>query len=45
MPAVSGIVGNDWYDRALGASVTSVSDPDTQLVGARARARRRDGCW
>ena len=34
IPAVSGIVGNDWYDRALGASVTSVSDPDTQLVGA-----------
>lgn len=32
-PAVSGIIGNDWFDRALGASVTSVSDPATQLVG------------
>jgi predicted AlkP superfamily pyrophosphatase or phosphodiesterase len=32
-PALSGIIGNDWYDRALGASVTSVSDPDTQVVG------------
>lgn len=34
IPAVSGIIGNDWYDRSLGSSVTSVSDPDTQLVGA-----------
>ena len=34
IPAVSGIVGNDWYDRGLGASVTSVSDPDAKLVGA-----------
>ncbi len=34
LPAVSGIIGNDWYDRSLGSSVTSVSDPDTQLVGA-----------
>ncbi len=33
LPSVSGIVGNDWYDRALGASVTSVSDPATTLVG------------
>jgi predicted AlkP superfamily pyrophosphatase or phosphodiesterase len=33
-PAVSGIIGNDWYDRALGRNVTSVSDPDTTLVGA-----------
>ena len=33
IPAVSGIVGNDWYDRAAGASVTSISDPGTQLVG------------
>ena len=32
-PSVSGIVGNDWYDRSLGKSVTSVDDPDTQLVG------------
>ena len=34
IPAVSGIVGNDWYDRGLGASVTSVSDPEAKLVGA-----------
>jgi arylsulfatase A-like enzyme len=34
IPAVSGIIGNDWYDRTAGATVTSVSDPDTQLVGA-----------
>ena len=32
-PSVSGIVGNDWYERGLGKSVTSVDDPDTQLVG------------
>jgi predicted AlkP superfamily pyrophosphatase or phosphodiesterase len=32
-PAISGIIGNDWYDRALGRSVTSVSDPGTTLVG------------
>jgi predicted AlkP superfamily pyrophosphatase or phosphodiesterase len=32
-PAISGIVGNDWYDRALGRNVTSVSDPGTTLVG------------
>ncbi|MGH3677878.1 MAG: alkaline phosphatase family protein [Mycobacterium sp.] len=32
-PAVSGIIGNDWYDRALGASVTSVEDPNTRTVG------------
>src|SRR5262249_39088773 len=30
-PSVSGIVGNDWYERSLGKSVTSVDDPDTQL--------------
>lgn len=32
-PAISGIVGNDWYDRELGKNVTSVSDPATTLVG------------
>jgi predicted AlkP superfamily pyrophosphatase or phosphodiesterase len=32
-PAISGIVGNDWYDRVLGRNVTSVSDPATTLVG------------
>ncbi|MFB3827446.1 MAG: alkaline phosphatase family protein [Bryobacteraceae bacterium] len=32
-PSISGIVGNDWYDRAEGRSVTSVSDPKTKLLG------------
>jgi predicted AlkP superfamily pyrophosphatase or phosphodiesterase len=32
-PSVSGIIGNDWYDREEGAAVTSVSDKTTQLVG------------
>ena len=32
-PAVSGIIGNDWFDRELGSHVTSVSDPATQTVG------------
>src|SRR5271165_4766150 len=29
-PAVSGIVGNEWYDRTVSATVTSVSDPSTK---------------
>ncbi len=33
-PAISGIVGNSWFDRAEGKSVTSVSDSATRLVGA-----------
>jgi predicted AlkP superfamily pyrophosphatase or phosphodiesterase len=33
MPSVSGIAGNDWYDREEGKHVTSVSDSHTQLVG------------
>ena len=33
LPAVSGIVGNDWYDRATGRSVTSVSDPAEKIIG------------
>jgi hypothetical protein len=32
-PSVSGIIGNDWYDREEGAAVTSVSDKTTKLVG------------
>jgi predicted AlkP superfamily pyrophosphatase or phosphodiesterase len=32
-PKNSGIVGNDWFDRESGKSVTSVSDDSTQLVG------------
>lgn len=33
-PSVSGIIGNDWFDRETGASVTSVSDPTVQPLGA-----------
>src|ERR1017187_5777901 len=33
-PAISGIIGNDWYDRDEGKTVTSVSDSKTQLLGS-----------
>jgi len=33
-PSVSGIIGNDWFDRETGATVTSVSDPTVQPLGA-----------
>jgi hypothetical protein len=33
-PSVSGIVGNDWFDRATGVNVTSVSDPTVTPVGS-----------
>jgi hypothetical protein len=33
-PAVSGIIGNDWFDRATGAVVTSVSDATVKLLGS-----------
>jgi len=32
-PSVSGIVGNDWYDRAERKNVGAVEDPGVQLVG------------
>ena len=32
-PCVSGIIGNDWYDRETGKQVTSVSDPRANPVG------------
>lgn len=35
-PSLSGIAANEWYDRQLKKSVTSVSDPDTKLVGGAA---------
>jgi predicted AlkP superfamily pyrophosphatase or phosphodiesterase len=34
-PSLSGIVGNEWYDRETAHSVTSVSDPTAQLLGGR----------
>jgi hypothetical protein len=37
-PSVSGIVGNDWFDRDTGATVTSVSDPIVKALGAPASA-------
>ena len=33
-PSISGIVGNDWYDRALKKTVSSVEDSSTLLVGS-----------
>lgn len=33
-PSFSGIIGNDWYDRESGKTITSVSDEKRQLVGA-----------
>ena len=33
-PAISGIVGNSWYDRTEGKTVTSVIDSATKLVGS-----------
>jgi hypothetical protein len=38
MPAVSGIIGNDWYDRSSKRMVTSVADADTKLLGVPDRA-------
>ena len=32
-PSVSGIIGNDWIDRASGKKVTSVQDASVQLLG------------
>lgn len=34
LPTVSGIVGNEWYDRATGRQVTSVSDSSVELLGS-----------
>ena len=34
IPALSGIVSNEWFERETGTRVTSVSDPKTQLIGA-----------
>ena len=32
-PSISGIVGNEWYDRESGKQVTSVSDATTEMLG------------
>ena len=33
-PSVSGIIGNDWFDRETGTTVTSVSDPTVKPLGS-----------
>ncbi len=33
-PSLSGIVGNDWFDRQSGKKVTSTTDDSVQLLGA-----------
>ena len=33
-PSESGIIGNDWFDRETGASITSVSDPTVTPIGS-----------
>ena len=38
-PSISGIVGNEWYDRATKKNVTSVSDDSTELIGGIAGLR------
>ena len=32
-PSISGIIANEWYDRASARTITSVFDPSTKLVG------------
>jgi predicted AlkP superfamily pyrophosphatase or phosphodiesterase len=34
-PSISGIIGNEWYDRASSRMVTSVFDPKSPLVGGK----------
>ncbi|MCC6343012.1 MAG: alkaline phosphatase family protein [Bryobacterales bacterium] len=36
-PSISGIVGNDWYDRDEGKVVTSVSDDNAAMLGGAGR--------
>ncbi len=36
-PSVSGIVGNEWFDREAGRQVTSVADANYQTLGATSR--------
>ncbi len=42
-PSISGIVGNDWYDRSEGRNVTSVEDPKTTLLGLGGGGGERNG--
>jgi predicted AlkP superfamily pyrophosphatase or phosphodiesterase len=38
LPAVSGIISNEWYDREMKKSITSVYDPKEKLLGATGEA-------
>jgi len=38
VPAINGIVGNDWYDRALGRVVYCVEDTSVKTIGGAANA-------
>ncbi|MBN8857339.1 MAG: alkaline phosphatase family protein, partial [Sphingobacteriales bacterium] len=38
VPAIHGIVGNDWYDREKGKGIGCVDDESTQLVGSEGSA-------
>jgi predicted AlkP superfamily pyrophosphatase or phosphodiesterase len=40
VPAINGIVGNDWYDRRLGRSVYCAADSTVQSVGSGSSAGR-----
>jgi len=42
-PSVSGITGNDWYDRSLQRTMQSVSDPTVKTIGRPASAPRAAG--
>ncbi len=44
MPAVSGIVGNSWYDRGEGQVVTSVCDWNEQTVGGGSQPEKGAKC-
>lgn len=37
-PALNGIIGNEWFDRASGKRVTSVNDGQVKLLGGKAGA-------
>lgn len=40
-PSVSGIVGNDWFDREAGKSVYCTDDPQVRVVGAAAGSKEK----
>ena len=42
-PSVSGITGNDWYDRTLQRTMQSVSDASVKTIGRPAAARAASG--